>query len=218
MATRDYIKDPDDIYALSFERVRAACDLKRFPDDIAEIVTRVIHASGMPSLADDIAFTPDVATDAASALAGGAPILADCAMTASGINKRFLHPATKIVMTLYDDQIQARAKAIGNTRSAAAVEDWQDYLDGGVVVIGNAPTALFHLLDKIDLGWPKPAAILGFPVGFVGAAEAKAELAQRADLSFMTLEGTRGGSAMASAALNAVAILAGRLICDEAGS
>jgi precorrin-8X/cobalt-precorrin-8 methylmutase len=218
MTTRDYIKNPDDIYALSFERVRAASDLARFPDDVRELVVRVIHASGMPGCADDIAFTPDVAEKAASALANGAPVLADSAMVASGIIRRFLHPATEIIMTLYDDQVRARATAMGNTRSAAAVEDWQDHLDGGVVVIGNAPTALFHLLDKIDEGWPKPTAILGFPVGFVGAAESKAELAARADLTFMTLQGTRGGSAMATAALNAAAILAGRLMRDEAGS
>ena len=218
MVSRDYIKSPEAIYTLSFERVRAAADLSRFPEDIAEMVIRVIHASGMPSCVDDIAFTPDVAVKASAALAQGAPILADCSMVASGITKRFLHPQTEIIMTLYDDHIPARAKAMGNTRSAAAVEDWQDHLNGAVVVIGNAPTALFHLLDKIDQGWGKPAAILGFPVGFVGAAESKGELATRQDLSFMTITGTRGGSAMASASLNAAAILAGRLMQDDVGS
>ena len=215
---RDYIKRPEDIYALSFERVRAASDLSAFPDDVAELVIRVIHASGMPDCADDIAYTADVAMKASQALAHGAPILADCGMVASGITKRFLHPKTEIIMTLYDDHIPERAHKIGNTRSAAAVDDWENVIDGAVVVIGNAPTALFHLLDKIDGGWAKPAAILGFPVGFVGAAESKAELAARKDLSFMTIAGSRGGSAMASASLNAAAILAGRLMQDEVGS
>lgn len=215
---RDYIKRPDDIYTLSFERVRAAADLSRFPEDVAELVIRVIHASGMPDCSDDIAFTADVAQKAAFALAQGAPVLADCAMVASGMTKRFLHPKTEIIMTLYDDHIPARAHQMGNTRSAAAVEDWQTHLDGAVVVIGNAPTALFHLMDKMDAGWAKPAAILGFPVGFVGAAESKAELARRDDVSFMTIQGSRGGSAMASAALNAAAILANRVMQDEVGS
>ena len=215
---RDYVKKPEDIYALSFERVRAQSDLSRFPHDVAEMVIRVIHASGMPDCANDIAFTDDVAVKASSALANGAPILADCGMVASGITKRFLHPKTEIIMSLYEDHIPERAHRMGNTRSAAAVEDWGDYIDGAVVVIGNAPTALFHLMDKIDAGWAKPAAILGFPVGFVGAAESKAELAARDDVSFMTVNGSRGGSAMASASLNAAAILAGRLMQDEVGS
>ena len=113
-------------------------------------------------------------------------------------------------MTLYDEAMPDRAKALGTTRSAAAVEDWQDHIDGAVVAIGNAPTALFHLLEKIDQGWPKPAAIFGFPVGFVGAAESKSALAGRSDLDFLVVQGTRGGSAMASAAVNATALLAGK--------
>ena len=205
-----YIKDPAAIYAQSFERVRAATDLSRFPDDVAEMVIRVVHACGMPDLAPDLAFTPDVAAKAQSALAAGKPILADCAMVASGITSRFLSKDNRIIMTLYDDAVPARAENLGTTRSAAAVEDWHDHIDGAVVVIGNAPTALFHLMEKIDQGWPKPAAVLGFPVGFVGAAESKAELAARPDLDFLTVHGTRGGSAMASAAVNAAALLAGR--------
>lgn len=205
-----YIKDPAAIYRLSFERVRAATDLSRFPDDVAELVIRVVHACGMPDAAKDIAFTQNVAAKSAAALAKGAPILADCAMVASGITARFLPQNNPIVMTLYDHDIPARAQDLATTRSAAAVEDWQDHLDGAVVVIGNAPTALFHLLEKIDQGWAKPAAVLGFPVGFVGAAESKAALAARDDLDYLTILGTRGGSAMASAAVNAAAILAGR--------
>lgn len=205
-----YIKDPAAIYALSFERVRAATDLSRFPDDIAEMVIRVVHACGMPDLVSDLAFTPDVAAKASTALAAGKPILADCAMVVSGITSRFLPQHNPIIMTLYDDAVPTRAQDLSTTRSAAAVEDWQDHIDGAVVVIGNAPTALFHLLEKIDQGWAKPAAILGFPVGFVGAAESKSVLAARPDLDFLTVHGTRGGSAMASAAVNAAAILAGR--------
>ena len=209
-AISDYIKDPAAIYAQSFERVRAATDLSRFPDDIAEVVIRIVHACGMPDLADDIAFTPDLARNSAEALKAGAPIIADCAMVASGITTRFLPKANPVIMTLYDEAIPDRAKAMATTRSAAAVEDWRAHIDGAVVVIGNAPTALFHLLEHLDRDWPKPAAILGFPVGFVGAAESKAALAARADLDFITVHGTRGGSAMASGALNAVAIQAGR--------
>ncbi|MCE2516948.1 MAG: precorrin-8X methylmutase [Alphaproteobacteria bacterium] len=208
MGAFDYIKDPAEIYALSFERVRAATSLARFSPELAEVVIRVVHACGMPDAADDILASPEAAAQAITALAGGAPVLADCAMVASGITKRFLHPDTSITMTLYDEATPARAKALGTTRSAAAVEDWRRDIGGAVVAIGNAPTALFHLLEKIDDGWPKPAVILAFPVGFVGAAESKAALAERDDLDFITLSGTRGGSAMASAAVNAAALLA----------
>jgi len=209
-AISDYIKDPAAIYALSFERVRAAANLSRFPDDIADVVIRIIHACGMPDLAEDVAFTPDLAKKAAMALQGGAPILADCSMVVSGITARFLPQQNPIVMTLYDAALPERAMAMATTRSAAAVEDWREHIDGAVVVIGNAPTALFHLLEKLDQGWPKPAAILGFPVGFVGAAESKTALAARTDVDFITAHGTRGGSAMASGALNALALQAGR--------
>ena len=212
-----YIKDPAAIYALSFERVRAATDLSRFPADIAELVIRVVHACGMPDLANDIAFTPNVAAKAAAALASGAPVLADCAMVASGITARFLPKDNPVVMTLYDAAIPDRAKALGTTRSAAAVDDWHDHLEGAVVVIGNAPTALFHLLDRLDQGWPKPAAILAFPVGFVGAAESKSALASCEDLDFITVHGSRGGSAMASAALNAAAIWASQVGASQKG-
>jgi len=207
-----YLRDPDAIYALSFERVRAAVPLERFPRDVAEIVLRVVHACGMPEIADDIAYSDDVAGRTVLALRGGAPIIADCAMVASGITKRFLPAGNEIIMTLNDDDIPAKANALGTTRSAAAVESWYPFLDGAVVAIGNAPTALFHLLERLDEGWPAPAVILAFPVGFVGAAESKAALAINppANSAFMCLSGTRGGSAMASAAVNAAALLAGR--------
>ncbi|XDZ65140.1 precorrin-8X methylmutase [Alphaproteobacteria bacterium LSUCC0684] len=207
-----YIRDPDAIYALSFERVRAAVELARFPEDVAEIVLRVVHSCGMPEIAEDIIYSEDVARRAVAALRRGAPIIADCAMVASGITRRFLPAQNEIIMTLKDGDIPSKAKALGTTRSAAAVESWPPFLDGAVVAIGNAPTALFHLLERLDEGWPAPAVIFAFPVGFVGAAESKAALAANPPLNsaFMCLSGTRGGSAMASAAINAAALLAGR--------
>ena len=204
----EYLKDPEAIYQQSFERVRAATDLDKMPHDIAEIIVRIVHSCGMPDIADDMAFTDDAAQKAGAAIAKGKPIIADCAMVASGITRKFLPRNNPIIMTLYDEGVPGAAKTLGTTRSAAAVEKWAEHIDGAVVAIGNAPTALFHLLEKIDQGWPKPAVIMGFPVGFVGAAEAKAALAERDDLSFISLQGRRGGSAMAAAAVNAAAIAA----------
>ncbi len=203
-----YIKDPEAIYQQSFERVRAATSLDHLPHDIAEIIVRIVHSCGMPDITDDIAFTTDAAEKAAAAIGRGKPIIADCAMVASGITKKFLPLNNPIIMTLYDEGVIETAKKLGTTRSAAAVEKWAEHIDGAIVAIGNAPTALFHLLEKIDQGWPKPAVIIGFPVGFVGAAEAKAALAERRDLSFISLQGRRGGSAMAAAAVNSVSIRA----------
>jgi len=213
MAVRPaYLRDPEAIYALSFERVRHAADLGRFPADVAEIVVRVVHACGMPEIAGDIAYSDDVGAKAVTALRAGAPVICDCAMVAAGITRRFLPAQNEIIMTLNNDGVADKAVALGTTRSAAAVEFWRPSLDGAVVAIGNAPTALFHLLERLDEGWPVPAAILAFPVGFVGAAESKAELAANppAHSSYMCLDGTRGGSAMASASVNAAALLAGR--------
>lgn len=211
-ARGDYLRDPEAIYALSFERVRAATALDRFDDDLAEIVIRVVHACGMPDLVDVIEAGNDPAAKAVSALSAGAPVICDCAMVAAGITTKFLPASNPVLVTLNNAEVPARAKAMQTTRSAAAVEDWHDHLDGAVVAIGNAPTALFHLMEKLDAGWPRPAAILAFPVGFVGAAESKATLAENPPQSvgFITAHGTRGGSAMASAAVNAAAILAGR--------
>ena len=176
------------------------------------MVIRVVHACGMPDLVEVIEASDDVAAKAAEALAGGAPVICDCAMVAAGITRRFLPASNDVLVTLNNAAVPERARALATTRSAAAVEDWHDHLDGAVVAIGNAPTALFHLLERLDQGWPKPAAILAFPVGFVGAAESKAVLAENppAETAFITVHGTRGGSAMASAAVNAAAILAGR--------
>ena len=207
-----YLRDPEAIYALSFERVRAATKLDHFQDDDAEIVIRVVHACGMPDLVDDLAVSDDVARAAVQALLSGAPVIADCEMVASGITRRFLPAGNDVLVTLNHADVPDRARALQTTRSAAAVEHWHDHLEGAVVAIGNAPTALFHLMEKLDQGWPKPAVIFAFPVGFVGAAESKLALAENppADVAYMAAHGTRGGSAMASAAVNAASLLATR--------
>jgi len=203
---RPYEKDPAAIYAQSFATVRAEARLDRFPPDLQPLVTRLVHACGMVDVADRLAFSADAAAAGRAALLQGAPVLCDCEMVAAGITRAFLPAENAVIVTLNDPATPARAAAIGNTRSAAAVELWQDRLAGAVVAIGNAPTALFHLLELIDAGWPRPALILGFPVGFVGAAESKAELAARPrGIPFVTLRGRRGGSAMAAAAVNALA-------------
>ena len=204
---RPYERDPQAIYAASFATVRKEAALDRFPADVAEIAVRVIHACGMTEIADRLDYSDDVAASAIAALKSGAPVYADCEMVASGITRRLL-PGTDIRCTLNDPRVPDMAKAMETTRSAAAVDLWET--GGAIVAIGNAPTALFRLLERLDEGAPKPAAILAFPVGFVGAAESKAELAQRPRATpFLTLRGRKGGSAMASAAVNAIGILAG---------
>lgn len=203
---RPYEKNPAAIYAQSFATVRAEARLDRFPADLHPLITRLIHACGMVEVADRIAFSPDACALGRTALAQGAPILCDCEMVAAGIIRRALPAENRVVVTLNDAAVPGLAAEIGNTRSAAAVHLWADHLDGAVVAIGNAPTALFHLLELIDAGFPRPAVILGFPVGFVGAAESKAELAtDPRGAAFVTLRGRRGGSAMAAAAVNALA-------------
>lgn len=202
---RPYQKDPAAIYAQSFATVQAEARLGRFPKDMQPLVTRLIHSCGMVEIADRLAFSPQAVAAGRAALAAGAPVLCDCQMVAAGIIRRHL-PQTEIVVTLNDSATPELAHAIGNTRSAAAVELWRDRLDGAVVAIGNAPTALFHLLELIDEGFPRPALILGFAVGFVGAAESKAELvANPRGAEFIALKGRKGGSAMAAAAVNALA-------------
>ncbi|HCQ65812.1 MAG TPA: precorrin-8X methylmutase [Rhodobacteraceae bacterium] len=201
-----YARDPAAIYAQSFETVRREARLDRFAPGMAALATRVIHACGMVEVADRLAFSPDAYETGARALANGAPVLADCEMVAAGVIRRNLPAGNDVITTLNAASVPDRAAAIANTRSAAAVELWADRLDGAVVAIGNAPTALFHLLELLDAGAPKPAVILGFPVGFVGAAESKAELARDPrGCDFVALRGRRGGSAMASAAVNALA-------------
>lgn len=201
-----YERDPQAIYAESFATVRREARLDHLPSDIAEIAVRLVHACGMVEIADRLAYSPDVARAARAALAAGAPVLCDCEMAASGVIRSRLPADNPVLVTLNNAETPERAAEIGNTRSAAAVEFWKPHLSGAVVAIGNAPTALFHLLELLDQGWPKPAAILGFPVGFVGAAESKAELARDPrGAPFLCLRGRRGGSALAAAGVNAIA-------------
>ena len=204
---RPYVKDPQAIYAESFETVRAEARLERFQEDMRPLITRVIHACGMIEVADRLVWSKGAYQAGHQALMAGAPILCDCEMVGAGIIRRYLPADNQVIVTLNDPSVPNRARAIGNTRSAAAVELWDEHLDGAVVAVGNAPTALFHLLERIEAGAPKPAVILGFPVGFVGAAESKAELAANPrGCEFVALRGRRGGSAIASAAVNALAV------------
>ena len=199
---RPYLKEPAAIYAESFATVAREARIDRFPGDLRALAVRVVHACGMVDVADRLAFSPDAGEAGRAALAAGAPVLCDCEMVASGITGL----PNPIVVTLNDPAVPALAASLGTTRSAAAVDLWQGQIEGAVVAIGNAPTALFRLLERLDGGWPRPALILAFPVGFVGAAESKAELAaDPRGAAFVTLRGRRGGSAMAAAAVNALA-------------
>ncbi len=201
-----YERDPTAIYRASFQTVRAEARLERFESGMDSLVTRLIHACGMVEVADRLAFSEGAFQAGRAALQAGAPVLCDCEMVGAGIIRRYLPSENPVVVTLNEPEVPELAKEISNTRSAAAVELWASKLEGAVVAIGNAPTALFHLLELLDQGALKPALILGFPVGFVGAAESKAELAARPrGCEFIALRGRRGGSAMASAAVNALA-------------
>lgn len=203
---RPYLKDPAAIYAESFATVAREARLERFQADMRPLITRLIHACGMIEVADRLAWSSNAFAAGHAALQAGKPVLCDCEMVGAGIIRRYLPADNPVIVTLNAPEVPARAKNIGNTRSAAAVDLWDDHLNGAVVAIGNAPTALFHLLERIDAGAPRPAVILGFPVGFVGAAESKAELAARPrGCDYVALRGRRGGSAMASAAVNALA-------------
>lgn len=203
---RPYEHDPSEIYRQSFATVRAEANLDRFDTGMQSLAVRLIHACGMVEIADRIAYSQGAYLAGHRALKAGAPVLCDCEMVGAGIIRRYLPSDNQVIVTLNDERTPEHAKAIGNTRSAAAVELWKPHLEGAVVAVGNAPTALFHLLEMIDAGAPKPAVILGFPVGFVGAAESKAELAARSrGCEFIALRGRRGGSAIASAAVNALA-------------
>lgn len=203
---RPYLKDPAEIYRESFATVRREARLERFDGGMAALAIRLIHACGMVEVADRLDFSKGAFAAGAAALVGGAPVLCDCEMVGAGVIRRALPADNEVIVTLNAEGVADRAKALGTTRSAAAVELWRPHLEGAVVAIGNAPTALFHLLEMLDQGAPKPAVILGFPVGFVGAAESKAELAARPrGCDFVALRGRRGGSAIASAAVNALA-------------
>ena len=202
---RAYIRDGAEIYRNSFAIIRAESDLSRFKANEEKVVVRIIHSCGMVDIADDVVMSPTFAASASQALLRGAPILCDAKMVAHGITRSRLPRDNNVICTLDDPSVVGIAADIGNTRSAAALELWRPHLEGAVVAIGNAPTALFRLLDMIDQGAPAPAAIIGVPVGFVGAAESKEALAAQTRVPFLVVRGRRGGSAMAVAALNALA-------------
>lgn len=200
-----YLTDGAEIYRRSFATIRAEAELDRFPADVAQVVVRMIHACGQVDLAADVAHSPDVVAQARAALRAGAPILCDATMVASGVTRKRLPTDNEVLCLLADPRVPDLARSLQTTRSAAALELWRDRLDGAVVAIGNAPTALFHLLDLLDAGAPRPAAVLGIPVGFIGAAESKQALAEYGGPDFLTVHGRRGGSAITAAALNAIA-------------
>ena len=201
-----YERDGAAIYRESFATIRREADLSRVPADLERVAVRMIHACGMTDLVGDLAWSAGFAGQAEAALRAGAPVLCDSSMVAAGITRSRLPAGNDVLCTLRDPRTPGLAVELGTTRTAASVELWRDRLDGALVAVGNAPTALFHLLDIIAAGAPRPAAVIGVPVGFVGAAESKAALARSTlGLEFLTLHGRRGGSAIASAAVNALA-------------
>ncbi|MEV7861363.1 precorrin-8X methylmutase [Streptomyces hirsutus] len=202
----DYEKDGAAIYRQSFATIRAEADLAALPADVSQVAVRMIHACGMVDLVRDIGHTPGVVARAREALRGGAPILCDVQMVASGVTRKRLPAGNDVLCTLSDPAVPEMAAKLGTTRSAAALELWRDRLEGAVVAVGNAPTALFRLLEMIEEGAPRPAAVIGVPVGFIGAAESKDALAAHpSGLEHLVVRGRRGGSAIAAAALNAIA-------------
>ncbi|MGW7577717.1 precorrin-8X methylmutase [Streptomyces sp. NPDC054765] len=206
MTAFDYEKDGAAIYRQSFATIRAEADLTGLPADVSQVAVRMIHACGMVDLVRDLAFTPDVVAAARKALHAGAPILCDANMVASGVTRKRLPAGNEVLCTLTDPSVADLAARMGTTRSAAALELWRDRMDGAVVAFGNAPTALFRFLEMIGEGAPRPAAVIGIPVGFIGAAESKdALIAHPSKLDHIVVRGRRGGSAMAAAAINAMA-------------
>ncbi|MEV6757024.1 precorrin-8X methylmutase [Streptomyces sp. NPDC051214] len=202
----EYEKDGPAIYRQSFAMIRAEADLAGLPADVAQVAVRMIHACGMVDLVRDVTYSPDAVSRARAALRAGAPIFCDVQMVASGVTRKRLPADNDVLCTLSDPAVPELAATLGTTRSAAALELWRDRLEGSVVAIGNAPTALFRLLEMIEEGAPRPAAIIGAPVGFVGAAESKDALADHPlGLEHLVVRGRRGGSAIAAAALNAIA-------------
>lgn len=201
----DYLRDPEAIYRESFAAIRRETDLSHLPEDLHPLALRIVHACGAPGIVGGLAWSDGAVAAGRTALARGAAILCDTRMVETGIIHHHLPENNRLVCSLTDPRIPDLARELGTTRSAAAVELWQSMLEGGVVAIGNAPTALFHLLEGLAAGWPKPTLILGFPVGFVGAAEAKeALIADAGGVPFVTLRGRAGGSAIAAAAVNAL--------------
>ena len=203
----DYIRDGNEIYQKSFATIRAEANLSILPPDLEVVAVRLIHACGMTDIVKDLAYSEDVVKIGRAALKNGANILCDAQMVANGVTRKRLPANNPVICTLNEPEVANLAKDIGNTRSAAAMELWRSHIEGSIVAIGNAPTALFHLLEMLDQGLPRPAVILGFPVGFVGAIESKAALAENSrGVPCLTIHGRRGGSAMAAAALNALAM------------
>lgn len=202
----DYIRDGQEIYRQSFATIRAEADLSGIPPDMEKLAVRLIHACGMVDIVADLAFSPGAGAAGRAALQAGAPILCDARMVAEGITRPRLPADNPVICTLRKEDVPALAHTLGNTRSAVALEHWREHLEGSVVVIGNAPTALFYLLEMLDSGAPKPALIIGVPVGFIGAAESKDALAADSrGVPYVIVRGRRGGSAMAAAAVNALA-------------
>ncbi|GLW99125.1 precorrin-8X methylmutase [Microtetraspora sp. NBRC 16547] len=202
----DYIRDGAEIYRRSFATIRTETDLSGMPPGVAQVAVRMVHACGMVDLVNDLAWSPGVVTAAREALRNGAPVLCDAMMVASGVTRRRLPADNEVLCMLGDPRVPELAERLGTTRSAAALELWRDRLDNAVVAIGNAPTALFRLLELVDQGAGRPAAVLGVPVGFIGAAESKVALAEHpSGLDHLVVHGRRGGSAMAAAAVNAIA-------------
>ncbi|MEU3494621.1 MULTISPECIES: precorrin-8X methylmutase [Kitasatospora] len=202
----DYEKDGAAIYRQSFATIRAEADLAHLPADVARVAVRMIHACGMTDLVDDLLWSPNAVADARRALLDGAPILCDVNMVASGVTRKRLPADNEVICTLTDPAVPELARTMGTTRSAAAMELWLPRLEGAVVAVGNAPTSLFRLLEMVEAGAPRPAAVIGVPVGFIGAAESKQALADHpAALEHLVVRGRRGGSAIAAAAINAIA-------------
>ncbi|MFD4355210.1 precorrin-8X methylmutase [Nocardia sp. NPDC058519] len=200
-----YLTDGAEIYRRSFATIRAEADLAGFPADVERVAVRMIHGCGQVDLAPDIAYSPGVVAAARAALHAGKPIICDANMVASGVTRKRLPADNAVLCNLTDPRVPELAARLGNTRSVAALELLRDQLDGAVVAIGNAPTALFHLLDMLDAGAPRPAAIIGIPVGFIGAAESKQALIDFDGIEYLTVRGRRGGSAITASALNAIA-------------
>lgn len=205
MSRYDYIRDGAEIYRRSFAIIRAEADLTRFSAEEEPVALRIIHACGDVKAAADLVFAPGAIAAAREALMGGAPIFCDSQMVAAGVTRARLPADNKVVCMLNDARVPALAAHLATTRSAAAVELWRPQLPGSIVAIGNAPTALFHLLEMLDGGAPRPAAIVGMPVGFVGAAESKEALIADGRVPYIVVRGRRGGSAIAAATLNALA-------------
>lgn len=202
----DYIKNGQNIYDRSFAIIRQEADLSAIDNDMEKIAVRIIHACGMIDIVDILCFSKNAGTIGRTAIKNGAKILCDARMVADGVTRKRLAQNNAVLCTLNDERVPELAKQLGNTRSAAALELWRDDLEGSIVAIGNAPTALFYLLEMLANGAPRPALILGFPVGFVGAAESKQALIENdLDIPYIAVTGRRGGSAMAAAAVNALA-------------